>query len=154
MLNITIHNQHSGLELISPVCFNVDTTYHVPPSQQIDAGDTMMTRFRVCSKKRGFKGALLYKLQRKYAIETDNQPDDSIASIKDTATSIYLLAFLGTGYYNHSFRVGLIECTGDFTWDEDKLWALHEKYNGLFHFDYKDNVITWLMRQHSDDDAI
>jgi hypothetical protein len=51
--------------------------------------------------------------------------------------------------YNHKFYVCLIEFTNDFTWDEDKLWALCWEYNDRLYEDYKSNVITWSMRDGS-----
>jgi hypothetical protein len=69
-------------------------------------------------------------------------------SIKDTATDIYLLVIWNDGNIQHNFCVCLIECTDDFTWDEDKLWALHRKYNEQLHENYQSNIITWSMHSN------
>jgi hypothetical protein len=64
-LNITIRNLYPGLELTSPVYFSTNTMYCVPPSRQIGTRNTTEARFGIDSKWKGFKCALLYKLQRK-----------------------------------------------------------------------------------------
>jgi hypothetical protein len=145
VLNITIHNQYSGLELISPVYFSDGTTYRVSPSQQTDASNTMVTSFGIDPRRKDFKCVSLYELQRKYVTETDNQSDNSTISIENTATYMYLLVAWVVKDYVHKFCACLIEFTDDFTWDEDKLWTLYEEYNDQFYMDYEPRVITWSM---------
>jgi hypothetical protein len=88
-LNITIHNQHPNLELTSPIYCNNGTVCLTSPSQQIDAGSATKASFGIVPKQRGSKGALLYKLQRRHANETRDQPNRSIAYIEDTAENIH-----------------------------------------------------------------
>jgi hypothetical protein len=76
--------------------------------------------------RKDFKGALLYRLQRKHADKTGNQPNNSTASIKNTTANIYLLVICNTGWGYYGFYVYLIECASDFIWDKDKLWLLCE----------------------------
>jgi hypothetical protein len=146
-LNITICNLYPDLKLISPVYFNNRTACHVSPNQQIDTGDTMEASFGIDSERDYLEGALLYKLQRKHVDKTDNQPNNSTVSTKDTTTNTYLLVVWNDGekWINYRFYVYLIECANDFIWDEDKLWALCKEYEDKFHKNYKDNIITWLM---------
>jgi hypothetical protein len=144
-LNITIHNQHSSLELASPVYFSNGTTCHVFPSQQIDAGTTMEASFGIDSKQGYFEGVLLYKLQKKHATGNDSYSNSSVTSANNTETSMYILVVWKFGDYNHIFSVCLIECDDDFTWDEDKLWALSMEYNLVFQMYYTSNLIAWLM---------
>jgi hypothetical protein len=123
---MTTRNLHLGLELVSPVYYSNGTICRVSPSQQIE-------------------GALLYKLQRKYADETDNQPNSSTVSIEDATKNTYLLVVWDIGHVQHNFYVRLIECASDFTWDQDKLWALHWDCNDEIYVDYGSDAITWLM---------
>jgi hypothetical protein len=143
-LNITIYNLYPGLELISPVYYSNGTTYCVSSSQKTDTGTTIEASFGIDSKQEDFKGALLYKLQRKYATRTDNQPNNIIASAEDVTTSVHLLVVWNIRDYDHGFRVCLIEYADDFTWDEDKLWALYRKYNDQIYVDCNSNIITWV----------
>jgi hypothetical protein len=135
-LNITICNLYPDIELTSLVYFSDCTACHVSPDQQIDTDSTMVASFGIGSEQYYFKGALLYKLQRKHS---------SRVSIKETAASMYLLVVWDIGWYVYGFYVRLIECTNDFTWDENKLWALHDQYKYEFRKTYKDSIITWLM---------
>jgi hypothetical protein len=142
-LNITIHNQYPGLELTSPIYFSTSTTYCISPCQQTDTSNTIEASFRIDSKQHYFKGALLYKLQRKHATKIDNQPDNSTASNEDTVISTYLLVVWNIVCYDHKICVYLVECTNNFAWDEDKLWALYEEYNDRFYVNHKYDIITW-----------
>jgi hypothetical protein len=144
-LNIAVHNQYPGLELTSPVYFSDGTTYFVAPNQQTDTGDIMETCFGIDSRRKDFKCVLLYKLQKKHAIRTDNQPDDSTISIENIATNMYLLVAWVIEDYKRRFCAYLVEFTDDFIWDDDKLWALYEEYNDQFYMDYGTRTFTWLM---------
>jgi hypothetical protein len=146
-LNITICNLYPDLELTSSVYFSDCAACHVPPTQQIDTNNTIEASFGVGPEQDCFKGALLYKLQRKHVDRADNQPNSSTVSIEDATTNMYLLVFWNNGWrwINYGFYVYLIECANDFTWDEDKLWTLCKKYSDKFHKNYKPNTCTWLM---------
>jgi hypothetical protein len=147
-LNITTRNLYPSLELTPLVYCSNGTTCQVFPSQQTDIGVTVKADFRIDSEQEDFKGAFLYKLQRKYATRTDNRSNNDTASIEDTVTNMYLLVtwnILSIEYHYHHFYVCLLECTEDFTWDEDKLWALRHQYNSQLYEDYNYLSITWLM---------
>jgi hypothetical protein len=145
MLSITIRNLYPGSELTSPVYCGNSTICHVSPSQQTNIGTATEASFEIAFKQKDFKGALLHKLQRKYTTKTDNQPNSNTASDKDIATSIHLLVVWDVGYYHHHFYACLIELTDDFTWNEDKLWALYSQYMCQSNEYCKPNIITWLV---------
>jgi hypothetical protein len=142
-LRVNICNLYPGLELTSPVYYSNGTTCHVSPSQQIDASTTTEASFGIDFQQKDVKGALLYKLQRKYATRTDNNSNSSIVSIENTETNIYLLVVWEVKNHCDEFYVCLIECSDDFTWD--KLWALCHQYNDQFLKDYNYSEITWLI---------
>jgi hypothetical protein len=58
---------------------------------------------------------------------------------------MYLLVIWNVADSPPKFRVCLIECIADFTWDEDKLWALYREYDSQFDEVCDSNMITWLM---------
>jgi hypothetical protein len=142
VLNIAICNLHPDLELTSPICCSNGATCCVSSSQQIGTGNTMEASFGVGPVQNYFKGALLYKLQRKHAERTGNRPNSSTVSIVDTATDIYLLVVWDIVLKEYGFYVRLIECVNDFSWDEDKLWTLHREYNDQFRKNCIYNIIT------------
>jgi hypothetical protein len=145
VLNITIHNRYPGLELASSAYFSKNTVCHVSPNQQIGTGAIVEASFEAVSMRENFEGALLYKLQRKYATKTDNWPNYSTTFIKDTTTSTYLLVAWRIGDYYHTFPVCLIECIDDFIWNEDMLWVLYKECSLTFQMHYKSGISTWLM---------
>jgi hypothetical protein len=142
-LNITIRNLHPGLELISPVYCGDGAVCYAFPDQQTGIDNITEASFGITSKKENFKGLLLYKLERKHTTKTDNQLNSDTASIEDTAPKIYLLLAWDLGHPLHKSPVCLIECTDDFTWDEDSLWALYRDYNDEFYMKYESDIITW-----------
>jgi hypothetical protein len=148
-LNITIHNQYPGLELTSPVYYSNGTTCYVPPSQQIDTGSIMEARFGIDAKQGGLNGALLYKLQRKYTTKTGKQSNSNTASIKNTATNLYLFVAWNENYCN-TFRTYVIECPEEVTMDEDKLWSFYWDGTDAFRDAIELFVTTWLI----DDSAV
>jgi hypothetical protein len=96
--------------------------------------------FEIAFMQKCFRGALLYKLQRNDAAKTNNQSSGSIAFIDDTTVNTYLLVVWGIGNIQHNFYACLVECDDDFTWNEDKLWALYWEYYHKFNIYY--NFIT------------
>jgi hypothetical protein len=121
--------------------------------QQTGTSTLLEASFGVDSKKNDFKGALLYRLQRKYATRTGNYHNNSAAFIESIAANIYLLVIwdvedgmvwdVEDGLSD--FHVYLLECADKFTWDEDKLWALYKEYGYRFLMGYCHNLSTWLM---------
>jgi hypothetical protein len=145
-LRINICNSCPNLELTSPVyCSN--GTCHVSPSQQISFGITLEASFRIDSKPKDFKGALLYKLQRKYTTKNDNQPNSGTASIENTVTNTHLLVILDFKNGWDYFLVCLIEFTDDLAWNKDKLWALCRQYIDQLYKSYSYKRITWLTHE-------
>jgi hypothetical protein len=148
-LNITIHNLHPDLVLMSPVYFSNGATCHVFPSQQTNTGTTMEASFGIIFKQEDFKGALLHKLQRNYSTRTNNQSNSCTTFIKHTTTNVYLLIVWDVGDYFHNFYIRLIECDDDFILDEDKLLSLYWKYDYRLHVKYESDLITWLIHRDS-----
>jgi hypothetical protein len=142
-LNITIHNLYPDLTLTSPVYCSKNITRHVSPNQQADTNNIVKAIFWIVSMREDFKGALLYKMHRKHANRTNNYPN---SGIEDTATNMYLLVAWDFENECDNFAVCLLECTDDFTWNEDKLWALRHQYNEQFLKYYGYLVSTWSVR--------
>jgi hypothetical protein len=144
-LDITIYNLYPDLELVSPIYCGNGTTFHVSPIQQTDTGNTMEASFGIYPKQENVKGAFLYKLKGKHTDRTGNQLNSSTALIEDTATSVYLLVVWDITYYSHKICACVIECADDFTWDEDKLWALCHQSSDQFYKQCNRRIITWLI---------
>jgi hypothetical protein len=130
--------------LISPVYCSNGTTCQLSPGQQTDIDMALEASFGIDSKLKDFKGALLYKLRKKYATENYNTLDSDTVSIEDTAVSMYLLVIWDVKDEWDNFCICLIECLADFAWDEDKLWALRNQHNDQFYKEYNYRRTTWL----------
>jgi hypothetical protein len=131
--------------LACPVYCSNGTTCHVSSSQQAGIGTTIEASFGIDSQQEDFKGALLYKLQRKYVTRTDNRTDSNTTSINNTETTMYLLVVWDVSDYQRGFRVCIIESIDNFTWNEAALCALYRKYNPVLQMHYKSNLIIWSM---------
>jgi hypothetical protein len=93
-LNVTIYSQYLGLELTSPVYFSNDTPCHVFSGQQMDISTISNAGFGIYSKQHYFKGGLSYKVKRKYASITDNQPNNS-TDLSRTLQQTYIFWWFG-----------------------------------------------------------
>jgi hypothetical protein len=144
-LNITIHNHYPGLGLASPVYCSNNAVYYVSPNQQTDTSNTIGASFEMDSEQYCFKGALLYKLQKKHTTKTDNQTNSSVASVEDTVTNTYLSVVWSVDDCEHIFRVWLIECVDDFAWNEDILWAFYMEYFDTSGSIAESSISEWLM---------
>jgi hypothetical protein len=146
---MTIHNHYPDLELISPVYCSKNAICRVSPNQQIVTDDIVGASFEIVPKQKDVKGVLLYKIQRKYVTRAGNYHNSNAASINYATASIYLLVVWDIENGWDDFRVCLIECTDDFTWDEDKLWSLRHQYIDQFLKNYNYRTIIWLMSDNS-----
>jgi hypothetical protein len=123
--------------LTSPVYCSKNATCCISPNQQTDNDIIIEASFGIAFMQKDFKGVLLYKLEKKYPAKTKNL-------LNDTETNTYLLVFWDVKNEHSHFYVCLLEYTSDFTWDEDKLWALHHQHNDQFYNTYNGRTITWL----------
>jgi hypothetical protein len=109
----------------------------------------MKAIFGIYSKHEDFSGALLYKLKRKHTTEAGDCLSRSAAHIKNTAANMYLSVAWDIKNSDNIFRVCLIECANDFTWNAAKLQALYRKYNSQIHSECRPSIVTWLMHDNT-----
>jgi hypothetical protein len=110
LIDVTIDNQCSDIELTSPVCFIKDGACHVQFPQRVNPESVMKANFITGMNRDVFGGALLYHLKRKM----------------DASISTQLLVIWGYGSYLPYSRALLIEHENTFTWDEDKLKRFYD----------------------------
>jgi hypothetical protein len=133
--NMTIDNQCVNIELASPVYFIKNATCYIHPPQQADSKSIMKFNFRTGMDEDTFGGVLLYYLQRKGNVKSDDQADTSI--------SAQLLIICGSKYDGFYSNAYIIEHESTLTWDEDKLKRLYDLYNNLYDTDF--NTGEWLL---------
>jgi hypothetical protein len=140
-VELTIHNQFPGIELVSPIYASDSATCYPFPDQRIDVDSIMQTGFNIDLTQDGSTCALMYKLQRK----NTEQPNDNIISSEDEITCTQLLItwkvssskeFLITSY--------LIEHDESHILDSDRLMIV-AKRSRTFNIQHSPIEDTWLI---------
>jgi hypothetical protein len=144
VFSVLVHNQCSDFELVSPVYFGHNVIWHIPPDQKVDTNATTRANFRRDIDKIEFASALMYKLQRKKRLRSNDQSNADGTSTEDTLTSLQLLVICGSEFgYVFSTRVLLVKHSKTITWSEDTLEKLHSMHSALLNDD--EITDTWLL---------
>jgi hypothetical protein len=144
-VELTIHHQFSGIELVSPVYAGDIITCNLPPDQNVEVDSTIQTGFDIDYDQGKSIGVLMYKLQ-KHNIDKSNE--NTISDEEGTTCThlvmIWRIYESGEAYVNSM----LIEHDKSCVWDGDKLSKLAERYN---RFNMRQNLVkyTWLMRDNA-----
>jgi hypothetical protein len=128
---VIIHNRCSDFELVSPANFVHNTIWYIPPDQKVDANTMIKAIFGRNMFEIEFKIALIYNLQMKKRLESNDQSNADNAFTENTSTSIQLLVMWGPSVkYKNGFSVRalLIKHDDAIIWDEDKLKDLHSMH--------------------------
>jgi hypothetical protein len=114
--------------LVSPTYFGHNAIWIRPPGQNVDVNTKIKASFGRDINEYEFESALIYKLQRKKRLESNE--DDT--SLEDTSTSIQLLVMWGSdNWHSLHIRALLIKHSSTVTWDEDTLEKLHSMHLAL-----------------------
>jgi hypothetical protein len=115
VFQVSIDNQCSDFELVSPKYFGSNIIWHRPPDQKVNSNTIRSASFAKEVTKDEFSSALLYRLQK---------------SLDDTSLSLLVIWGFNT-WYEFSSRVLLIKHSHTITWNEDTLEKLHTMYLAL-----------------------
>jgi hypothetical protein len=145
---ISIHNLCSSTELTSPIYFCNGATYRMLFDQQANIGTGVCVCLEIDNTQSTFEGALLYKLQRKTKVESDDRSNVGTTAEKANRNEEKCAQMLIGWKMDHCIPrmyVMLIEHVKELTWNEDKLKKLH--YENCSQLDnYCDSKSTsWLM---------
>jgi hypothetical protein len=125
---VTIYNQCTNIELVSPVYFCNGAVCSKLSNQQIDIGTEMDASFEIYATQDDFDGALLYKLQ-KY-IESDDQRNMNTLTAeadKIEAKCVQMLVVWKVKDSESFLYVVLVEHIKKFIWNKDELRKLYNK---------------------------
>jgi hypothetical protein len=117
------------------------------PGQKVDANTVTRASFGKNLFETKFTSALIYKLQRKKQLESNNQSDADVLSAEDASTSLQLLVIWRSDDQHRDklfIRALLIKHSNTITWDRDTLEKLHSIYLALFRDD-RNIKDTWLL---------
>jgi hypothetical protein len=126
-MNMTIDNQCSSIELVSPVYFTKDATCHIQFLQQVDSKSEMRVKFKSGIIQDTVGGILLYRLQWG----------------EDVSTSTQLLVIWGCKFNRFYSHVRLIEHESTLDWDKDKLKMLYDIYDSQCNINF--NRREWFL---------
>jgi hypothetical protein len=148
---VTICNQYPNIELISPICFCNDGTYHEYPVKRMNASTMMKIGFRLDPDQDESVGILMYKVQRKESVKFDHLPSTDITPIKTVEDTSEIMRLLVVWKIKHhdmpKIHIALVKHGNNLVLNEDKLVHLHDKiYDILRLYTYKR---TWLMSDNA-----
>jgi hypothetical protein len=125
---VTIHNQCSNIELVSPVYFGNGAVCPKLFDQQIAIDTEIRTSFEIYATQDGFEGALLYKLQ-KHVVSDDQRNMDTLTTKtnENEAKCVQLLVAWKVKDSKSFVYETLVEHVKEFTWDENELRKLYNK---------------------------
>jgi hypothetical protein len=133
IMNVTIDNQCSIIELTSPAYYTKDNTCYIHLPQQVDSESKMKVNFKTGLDRSQFGGILLYRLQGK---------DRTLLKLlypqrkEDTSKSCRLLVIWGWNSYKLYLHVRLIEHESALVWDKDKLKTFYDEYDSQYNIDF------------------
>jgi hypothetical protein len=140
-VKLIIHHQFPGIELISSVYGSHGATCHLLPDQKIDSGSTVQTGFNIDPDESWSTGALMYKLQKRNMIRSNEDG----TSNEDEATCTQLVIIWGVTEAGEIWVVlDLIEHDRSHVWDRDSLMKLVGRYR-LFNIQHSPIENTWLI---------
>jgi hypothetical protein len=134
-MKVNIHNQCSDFNLTSLKWFENYADWNKEPDVKVDAGSMMSAVLK--SYQVEFRGAIMYKLQRK-CIEFDDQ-------LESTYTLLFV-AWKSEGYKELCVLVQLMECDKTFHWIEYKLEEYYKRYHSQLRTYTSPIKDTWLTR--------
>jgi hypothetical protein len=137
-VNLMIHHQFPGIELVSPICACDGATCYLSPDQSVVVGFTTQAGFNIHPDKNESIGILMYELN------TDPPNKEAISNEEVCIQLVMIWKVHESGrFYAYSF---LIEHDKNRVWDE--LMELARRYESFImqHGPIED---TWLMRDHT-----
>jgi hypothetical protein len=132
VIDVTINNQCTDIELASSAYFTKDATCHMHLPQKVDSNHIMKANFMTGIDRDTFGGVLLYHLQRK----------------ENASVSTQLLMIWGYKSYGFYFHTLLIEHESALVWSKDRLKRLYDLYNSQY--DIKSSVKIWLLNDNTE----
>jgi hypothetical protein len=142
---VTVHNQHSGIELTSPVCFCDGRIYDEYSVERSDGGAVMKVglRFGLLDKLPG--GILMCRVQRNRNAKCDYQSSTDTTFIGAADDTSKIMRLLVTWKINRSWkfnvRIILVGHDDELVLNEDKLAQLYDKVN-----DIPSDVYDWILK--------
>jgi hypothetical protein len=144
-VELIIHHQLPGVELVSPVYASNNAACYLLPDQRVDVGFTTQADFDVYFLGRDPVGILTYKLQKKNI----DQSDGEVISSEDESRCIQLFIIWKIDSLKRFLAIPyLLEHDRDRVWDRDSLIKL-ANYYGLIYMQHGLIKLTYLMHDNT-----
>jgi hypothetical protein len=121
-VELVIHHQCFGIELVSPVYASEGAACYLSPEQRVNVGCTTQADFNIDPFWREPFGSLMYKLQKKN-IDQSNEDEETCIQL--------VIIWKITNFKRFCIYSCLIEHDKDRVWDEDRLMKLASGYKLL-----------------------
>jgi hypothetical protein len=130
---ITVHNQDSGIKLISPVYFCNCGAHYEYPVERTDDGAMMKINFRFDPNQNESRGILMYEIKREENAISDHQFNlDTKEVIKDAPKMTQLLVTWKIEHLKEPKLVEMfVEHSKELVLNEGKLAQLYDKINNI-----------------------
>jgi hypothetical protein len=144
-MDVIIHNQHSGIELTSPVCSCDGRIYDEHSVERMGDGTMMKVGFRFDLLDKLPGGILMYEVQRKGNTGSNHQASTDTTSIEAVEDTPKRMRFLVTWEIDSSWkfnvRTMLVEHSSELILNEAKLAQL--LYDKIYDIPSKYYSRTW-----------
>jgi hypothetical protein len=138
-IELMIHHQFPGIELVSPIYASHNARCSLQPEQKVNAGSTMKTCFKVNPDQYEFISILMCKLERK---NTDELNEDEATCIQ------FVVIWKIDGFKGLQVVTYLIEHDQYHVWDRNKLMKLTDEEDKLFGIHHCPVEETWLIHDN------
>jgi hypothetical protein len=134
-MDVTIHNQHSGIEFTSPVCLCDGRIYKEHSVERMDDDAVMKVSFRFGLFDKLPGGILMCEVQKKGSRMSDHRSSTDITSAKAVEDTSKMMRLLVTWEIESSGRVdariSLIEHDNELVLNEAKLAQVYKEVNNI-----------------------
>jgi hypothetical protein len=144
-VELAIHNQFSGIRLVSPVYEGDSITCYLTPDQRVDAGSIMQAGFSIHPARIESIGVFMCKLQKKNI----DQSNENITSSEEEAIYTQLIFIWKIYKLLGKFQMysDLIDYDKRRVWDRDGIMKLATRYK-LHDVKYCPIEHTWLIHDN------
>jgi hypothetical protein len=144
-VELAIHNQFSGIRLVSPVYEGDSITCYLTPDQRVDAGSIMQAGFSIHPARIESIGVFMCKLQKKNI----DQSNENITSSEEEAIYTQLIFIWKIYKLLGKFQMysDLIDHDKRRIWNRDSMMKLAESYK-LYDIKHSPVEYTWLIHDN------
>jgi hypothetical protein len=144
-MNVAVRNQHSDIELVSPVCFCNGETYNEYSVERTNDGTVMKIGARFDLSQDKSEGILMCEVQKSENTEANHQSNTDTTFTETVENISKIMRFLATWEIKSpgraTIRIILAEHDSELVLNEAELAQLYNKIN-----DIPSDVYSWILK--------